>query len=188
MKWYAIHTQSGHENKLKFAIENLIKKKGMEEFFGEIIVPEVEVEVKKEGKKKLLKKNLYPGYIFIQMDYTEDTWLLLKSVPFQRKPALIGEKRKHAGKKNSFSEPKSVSEAEVAKIRRMIEEGGTASVSKIMFEKGEMILIKEGPFAGFKAVIDDVKEGKEKLDVLVNIFGRSTPVELNFSQVEKVED
>ena len=187
MKWYAIHTQSGHENKLKFAIENLIKEKGMEGFFGEIIVPEVEVEIKKEGKKKLLKKNLYPGYIFIQMEYTEESWMLLKSVPFQRKPALIGEKRKHAGK-GSFAEPKSVTEAEIAKIRKMIEEGEISSVSRIMFEKGEMVLIKEGPFANFKAVIDDVKEGKEKLDVLVNIFGRSTPVELSFSQVEKVED
>ncbi len=187
MKWYAIHTQSGHENKLKQAIENLIKEKGMETFFGEIIVPEVEVEVKKDGKKKIQKKNLYPGYIFIQMEYTEDSWLLLKSVPFMRKPALIGEKRRHAGK-GSFVEPKSVSEAEVAKIKQMIEEGGVSTVSKIMFEKGEMVLIKEGPFANFKAVIDDVKEGKEKLDVLVNIFGRSTPVELNFSQVEKVED
>jgi transcription termination/antitermination protein NusG len=187
MKWYAIHTQSGHENKLKFAIETLIKQKGMESDFGEIIVPEIEIEVKKEGKKKLVKKNLYPGYIFIEMNYSEDTWVLLKSVPFQRKPALIGEKRNHSGKK-SFVEPKSVSLAEIAKIRKMIEEGEVASVSKIMFEKGEMVLIKEGPFANFKAVIDDVKEGKEKLDVLVNIFGRSTPVELNFSQVEKVED
>ena len=84
--------------------------------------------------------------------------------------------------------PMVITEAEIQKIKRMLEEGEVSGSSSTMYEKGEMILIKDGPFAGFKAVIDDVKEGKEKLEVLVNIFGRSTPVELNFSQVEKVED
>lgn len=187
MKWYAIHTQSGHENKLKNAIENLVKEKGMQDSFGEIIVPEVEVEEKKNGKKKVVKKNLYPGYIFVEMDYSEEALLLIKSLAFSRKPMFIGE-RKRFTKNQAFSKPSPISLAEIAKIKQKIEEGDVATASGLVYEKGEMILIKEGPFAGFKAVIDEVKEGKEKLDVLVNIFGRSTPVELNFSQVEKVED
>lgn len=186
MKWYVIHTQSGFEGKLKSAIENLVKEKGMEQFFGEIIVPEVEIEEKKGDKKKKVKKNLYPGYIFIQMDYSDDAWLLVKSVAFTRKPAFVGERKRF--NKDEGNKPTPISIAEVDKIRKMIENGEIKTVSRISFEKGEMILIKEGAFAGFKAVIDDVKEGKEKIDVLVNIFGRSTPVELNFSQVEKVED
>lgn len=189
MKWYAIHTQSGHENKLKNAIENLIKEKGMGSFFGEIIVPEVEVEEKKDGKKKLVKRNLYPGYIFLQMEYTEDSLLLIKSIAFSRKPLFIGERKRFStGKKQTISLPTVITEQEIAKIKKMIEDGEVTSTTSVMYEKGEMVLIKDGPFAGFKAVIDDVKEGKEKLDVLVNIFGRSTPVELNFSQVERVED
>lgn len=188
MKWYAIHTQSGHENKLKTAIEKLVKEKGMETSFGEIVVPEVEVEEKKDGKKKLVKRNLYPGYIFLQMEYSEDALLLIKSVVFARKPLFIGERKRFTSKNHQMTAPTVISEAEIAKIKKMIEEGEISTVNGIMFEKGEMVLIKDGPFAGFKAVIDDVKEGKEKLDVLVNIFGRSTPVELSFSQVEKVED
>jgi transcription termination/antitermination protein NusG len=188
MKWYAIHTQSGHENKLKNAIENLIKEKGMEASFGEIIVPEVEMEEKKDGKKKLVKKNLYPGYIFLQMEYSEDALLLIKSIAFSRKPMFIGERKRFSTGKQKISTPTVITEQEITKIKKMIEDGEVVSASSVMYEKGEMILIKDGPFAGFKAVIDDVKEGKEKLDVLVNIFGRSTPVELSFSQVERVED
>jgi len=188
MKWYVIHTQSGQENKLKNAIETLAKNKGLESLFGEIIVPEVEIEEKKSGKKKrLVKKNLYPGYVFIEMEYTEDTLFLIKSLTFLRKPMIIGE-RKRFSKSQSFSAPSPIPAAEIAKIRQKIEEGDVVTASGLIYEKGEMIVIKDGPFAGFKAVIDEVKEGKEKLDVLVNIFGRSTPVELNFSQVEKVED
>lgn len=190
MKWYAIHTQSGDEIKLKNAIERLIVQKEMQSSFGEIIVPEVEIEEKKDGKVKVSKKNLYPGYLFIQMEFSEDALLLVKEVPFMRKPLFIGEKKRYqtAKQKQNLSMPMVISEAEILKIKKMIEEGEVSGSSSTMYEKGEMILIKDGPFAGFKAVIDDVKEGKEKLEVLVNIFGRSTPVELNFSQVEKVED
>ena len=190
MKWYVIHTQSGEEGKLKTAIERLIEEKGMQNSFGEIIVPEVEIEEKKDGKVKVVKKNLYPGYVFIQMEFSEDALLLVKEVPFSRKPLFIGEKKRFQTpkQKQNFAMPMIITEAEIQKIKRMLEEGEVSGSSSTMYEKGEMILIKDGPFAGFKAVIDDVKEGKEKLEVLVNIFGRSTPVELNFSQVEKVED
>lgn len=190
MKWYAIHTQSGHENRLKQAIEQLVAEKEMGDYFGEIIVPEVEVEKKKEGKKRVIKKNLYPGYIFLQMEFSEDALLLIKSVAFARKPLFIGERKRFqtSKQKQNVSEPTIISEAEIQKIKKMIEEGVVSPSSAVMYEKGEMILIKDGPFTGFKAVIDDVKESKEKLGVLVNIFGRSTPVELNFSQVEKIED
>ncbi|MGI6393950.1 MAG: transcription termination/antitermination protein NusG [bacterium] len=189
MKWYAIHTQSGHENKLKNAILQAVTNQKMEEFFGEIIVPEVEVEEKKDGKKRVVRKNLYPGYIFLQMKYTDESILLIKGIAFGRRPMLIGERKRFAKQKSGdVSLPSPISEQEIANIKRMIEDGQVVVAPEMMFEKGEMILIKDGPFAGFKAVIDDVKEGKEKLDVLVNIFGRSTPVELNFSQVERVED
>ena len=190
MKWYAIHTQSGEESKLKNAIERLIEEREMQSSFGEIIVPEVEIGDKKDGKAKTAKKNLYPGYVFIQMEFSEDALLLIKEVPFSRKPLFVGEKKRFqaAAQKQTFAKPMMISDAEIMKIKKMIENGELSASSSTVYEKGEMILIKDGPFAGFKAVIDDVKDGKEKLEVLVNIFGRSTPVELNFSQVEKVED
>jgi len=187
MKWYVIHTQSGHENKLKNAIEATVAAEGMQDKFGEILVPEVEIEESKGGKKKVIKRNYYPGYIFIEMDYDEFSWALVKGVAMARKPAFIGE-RKRFTKKDVINKPVPVRDTEIAKIRQIIEEGDAGITSELVYEKGEVILIKEGPFEGFKAVIDEVKEQKEKLDVLVNIFGRSTPVELSFSQVEKVED
>ena len=121
------------------------------------------------------------------MDFTEESLLLVKSVPFSRKPLFVGEMKRYQSQKG-WSVPQSVSEAEIQNMKKRLEEGAVSDSATTMYEKGETILIKDGPFAGFKALIDDVKEGKEKLEVLVNIFGRSTPVELNFSQVEKVED
>ncbi len=186
MKWYAIHTQSGQENKLRTAILKIVEDRKMQEHFGEIIVPEIEIEEKKGDKKRKVKKNLYPGYVFIQMEYSDDAWLLIKSVAFIRKPAFVGERKRFD--KQAGVKPTPITAAEIERIRKMMQDGEIKTAREITFEKGEMILIKDGAFAGFKAVIDDVKEGKEKLDVLVNIFGRSTPVELSFSQVEKIED
>jgi len=189
MKWYILSTKAGDEQKLKLAIERLIAEKDMQASFGEILIPEVEREEKKDGKMKIVKKNFYPGYLFIQMDFSEETLLLVKSVPFSRKPLFVGEtKRYKTAKKQSWTIPQSVPEAEIQNMKKRLEEGAVSGSASTIYEKGETILIKDGPFAGFKALIDDVKEGKEKLEVLVNIFGRSTPVELNFSQVEKVED
>ncbi|HNT27755.1 MAG TPA: transcription termination/antitermination protein NusG [bacterium] len=186
MKWYAIHTQSGQENKLRNAILKIVEDRKMQDHFGEIIVPEVEIEEKKGDKKRKVRKNLYPGYVFIQMHYSDEAWLLIKSVAFIRKPAFVGEKKRFD--KNAGIKPTPITAVEIERIRKMMQDGEIKKVHEISFEKGETILIKDGAFAGFKAVIDDIKEGKEKLDVLVNIFGRSTPVELSFSQVEKVED
>ena len=186
MKWYAIHTQSGQENKLRTAILKIVEDRKMQSHFGEIIVPEIEIEEKKGDKKRKIKKNLYPGYVFIQMEYSDDAWLLIKSVAFIRKPAFVGERKRFD--KDAGVKPTPITQAEIDRIRKMMQDGEIKTAREITFEKGEMILIKDGAFAGFKAVIDDVKEGKEKLDVLVNIFGRSTPVELSFSQVEKIED
>ena len=187
MKWYILSTKAGDEQKLKLAIERLIAEKEMQASFGEILIPEVEREEKKDGKVKIVKKNFYPGYLFIQMDFTEESLLLVKSVPFSRKPLFVGEMKRYQSQKG-WSVPQSVSEAEIQNMKKRLEEGAVSDSATTMYEKGETILIKDGPFAGFKALIDDVKEGKEKLEVLVNIFGRSTPVELNFSQVEKIED
>ncbi len=186
MKWYVIHTQSGFESKLKFAIEEMVRQKNASEKIGEIVVPEIEVEEIKEGKKKKVIKNLYPGYIFIQMDYSEEAWFLIKDIAFARKPAFIGERKRFT---KDLIKPSSISEREIDNIKKIMAEGEIKGIaSDISYEKGEMVLVKDGPFAGFKAVIDEVKDGKEKLEVLVNIFGRSTPVEVSFSQVEKVED
>ena len=114
------------------------------------------------------------GYVFQTVD------------AFIRKPAFVGERKRFD--KEAGVKPTPITQAEIDRIRKMMQDGEIKTAREITFEKGEMILIKDGAFAGFKAVIDDVKEGKEKLDVLVNIFGRSTPVELSFSQVEKIED
>ncbi len=187
MKWYAIHTQTGQENRLRNAILKVIADRKMQDRFGEIIVPEIEIEEKKGDKKRKVKKNLYPGYVFVQMHYSEEAWLLIKSVEFIRKPALVGE-RKRFSKKDAEIKPTPISAAEIERIKRMMQEGEIRTARVVTFEKGETVLIKDGAFAGFKAVIDDIKEGKERMDVLVNIFGRSTPVELSFSQVEKIED
>ncbi len=186
MEWYAIHTQTGQENKLRNAILKIIADRKMQDHFGEIIVPEIEIEEKRGEKKRKVKKNLYPGYVFIQMSYSEEAWLLVKSVAFIKKPAFVGERKRFS--KDAIAKPTPISAAEIERIKRMMEEGEIKTVRVVTFEKGETVLIKDGAFAGFKAVVDDIKEGKEKLDVLVNIFGRSTPVELSFSQVEKVED
>ena len=189
MKWYILSTKAGDEQKLKLAIERLIAEQGMQDSFGEILIPEVEREEKKDGKIKIVKKNFYPGYLFIQMNFTEEALLLVKSVPFARKPLFVGEMKRYQGlKQKGWTVPQAVSEVEIQNMKKRLEEGAVSDSATTMYEKGETILIKDGPFAGFKALIDDVKEGKEKLEVLVNIFGRSTPVELNFSQVEKVED
>lgn len=184
MRWYAIHTQTGQENKLRNALLKVIEDKKMQEHFGEIIVPEIEVEEKKGEKKRKVKKNLYPGYVFIQMKYSQEVWILVKSVAFVRKPIFVGERKRFAKE----SEPTPISTAEIERIKRMMQEGEVKTARVLTFERGETVLIKEGAFAGFKAVIDDIKEEKEKMDVLVNIFGRSTPVELSFSQVEKIEE
>jgi transcriptional antiterminator NusG len=187
MKWYVIRTQSGHEQALKELIEESIRVRSLQDSFGEIIVPEIDFEEKKDGKKVSVRRNIYPGYLFLQMEYSDETWLLVKDTAFKKKPAFIGERRRF-GKKGQLSKPTPIADHEIERIKKMIADGDVKIVSDLAFEKGEMVTIKDGPFSGFKAVVEDVKDGKEKLEVMVNIFGRSTPVELNYSQVEKEED
>ena len=163
MKWYILSTKAGDEQKLKLAIERLIAEKEMQDSFGEILIPEVEREEKKDGKLKIVKKNFYPGYLFIQMNFSEEALLLVKSVPFSRKPLFVGEMKRYQGlKQKGWIVPQSVPESEIQNMKKRLEEGAISGSTSTMYEKGETILIKDGPFAGFKALIDDVTEGKEK--------------------------
>ncbi|MFO7735595.1 MAG: transcription termination/antitermination protein NusG [bacterium] len=188
MKWYVVHTQPGQEQKLKAALEKLIKDKNLEDKFGEILISEIEVESKdKNGKIRKRSKNLYSGYVFIEMEYDDESWALVKDVYFQRKPIFVGERKRFA-KSNKVNKPMPVPPDQIAKIKKILEDGSIEEYQEVSFEVGENVTISEGAFSGFKAVIDTVNESKETLKVMVNVLGRSTPVEVGFSQVEKEED
>lgn len=171
--WYIIHTYSGYENKVKTALEERIKALKKEEYFDEILVPAENVVDVGKGAKKTLTRKYFPGYILVKMELNDETWHIVKNTP--KVTGFVG------GKKN----PPIVPEEEVEKIMRQIKEGGLKPKPKIQFEKGENIKVIDGPFSNFIGIVDEVKPEKGKLRVLVSIFGRATPVELEFSQVEK---
>ncbi len=172
-KWYVVHTYSGFEQKVKKSLEEKIKSLGKESSFGEILVPsETVVEVKK-GVKKESNRKFFPGYIFVQMDLTDETWHVVKDVP------------KVTGFVGSTTKPPAVPEEEVRRITKQIDEGSLKPKPKNIFEKGEAVRVADGPFATFVGTVEEVNPEKGKLKVLVSIFGRSTPIELDFIQVEK---
>jgi transcriptional antiterminator NusG len=173
-KWYVIHTYSGFEDHVKLSLEERITSSGSEKYFGEIIVPKEDViEKGAKGIKKKVQRKFLPGYIFVNMHVNTESWHLLKGTP------------KLTGFVGNQLNPQHVDEAEIAKIRSQINEGIKKPKSKIQFSKGDSVKITEGPFSGFNGIIDDVKPDKNKLEILVSIFGRATPVELEFSQVER---
>ncbi len=173
-KWYAIHTYSGFEDNVKLALEERIVSSGSKKYFGEIIVPKEDVfEKGAKGGKKKVKRKFFPGYIFVKMNVNTDSWHLLKGTP------------KVTGFVGNQLNPVSVDESEMEKIVAQITEGVKRPKAKIEFSKGDTVKITEGPFSGFNGVIGDIRPDKSKLEVLVSIFGRATPVELDFTQVER---
>lgn len=173
-KWYVVHTYSGYENKVKAALEERIKSLGKEELFGEILIPTEKVVEMVKGQKRTSNRKFFPGYIIVNMELNDETWHIVKSIP--KVTGFVG------GQKT----PVPISDDDVKRITQQIEEGAVKPKPKVTFEKGENVRVVEGPFINFNGVVEEVKPDKGKLKVLVSIFGRPTPVELDFIQVEKV--
>jgi transcription termination/antitermination protein NusG len=173
MKWYVVHTYSGFEAKAKKALEERAAQLGKKDFFGEILVPSENVVEMVAGQKRTTNRKFFPGYILVQMVLNEETWHVVKNTP------------KITGFVGGTLNPPSVPEHEVRRITTQISEGTLRPKLKTTFEKGESVRVIDGPFQNFNGLVDEVKPDKGKLRVLVSIFGRSTPVELDFIQVEK---
>jgi len=172
LKWYVIHTYSGHENKVKVNILKMISTSSFEEQFGRLIVPTEEVAEMKKGKKTITTQKFFPSYILIEMHMTDESWHLVNSIPGVTSFVGIG------------SKPQPLSKIEVERILGRMDKEKQTIIPDIPFTMGEHIRIKDGPFSDFTGVIDEINAEKGKLKVLVSIFGRETPVELDFLQVE----
>lgn len=183
-KWYIVHVNTGFEDRVKSQIEDRLTKKQYEHLnVEEILVPtETIVETQKGGKKKTSVRKFFPGYILVKMELNEQTWHFIREFP--KVISFVGGRPKD-GKIDPDSVP-DVSEDEVAKIKTQIQEGTLKPKPKVAFEKGETIKVIEGPFANFSGVIEEIKPEKARVQVLVTIFGRTTPIELDFNQVEKI--
>jgi len=174
LKWYIVHTYSGFENKVMLNLNERIKKLGQENFFGRIIIPTEKVVELRGGQKKTSSRKFYPGYMLVQMSLNDETWHTVIDIP--KVTGFVG------GEINPT--PISVEEAE--RIINQMEDGASKPKSKYQFEEGEEIRVVDGPFSNFNGVVREVKPDKEKLRVLITIFGRQTPVELDFIQVHKI--
>lgn len=174
LRWYVVHAYSGMEKAVERNIQERISRAGMESKFGRILVPMEEVVEVKNGQKKTTERKFFPGYVFVEMVMDDDTWHLVKHT--SKVTGFVG-----GGK----TRPSPISEAEVMKIVNQMQEGTEKPRHKVEFLVGEYVRVKEGPFADFNGTVEEVNYEKSKLRVAVTIFGRSTPVELEFSQVEK---
>ena len=173
-KWYVVHAYSGFEKTVQRTLVDRISRAGMQDKFGQILVPVEEVIEMKSGQKNISERKFFPGYVLVEMEMTDDTWHLVKSTP--KVTGFIG---------GTSTKPTPISEKEVQNILHQIQEGVEKPRPKVLFEVGEAVRVKEGPFADFHGNVEDVNYDKNKLRVSVTIFGRSTPVELDFGQVEK---
>ncbi len=173
-QWYIVHTYSGFENKVKAALEERIRTSGLSDYFGEILVPTEKIIEVVKGKRKSSSRKFYPGYIIVQMDLNDETWHLVRTTP--KVTGLIGSKDK----------PVPIPEEEVSRIKKQMEEGAQKPKPKYSFERGDRVRVEDGPFANFHGVVDEVLVEKGKVRVLVSIFGRATPVELDFTQITKL--
>ncbi|WP_291588074.1 transcription termination/antitermination protein NusG [Comamonas sp. UBA7528] len=174
LRWYIVHAYSGMEKAVERNITERIQRSGMQEKFGRILVPTEEVVEMKNGQRKTTERRLFPGYVFVEMVMDDDTWHLVKHT--SKVTGFVG------GAKNR---PAPISEEEVQKIVSQMQEGSEKPRHKIEFMVGELVRVKEGPFTDFNGTVEEVNYEKNRLRVSVAIFGRSTPVELEFAQVEK---
>ncbi|MBM4321378.1 MAG: transcription termination/antitermination protein NusG [Deltaproteobacteria bacterium] len=172
-KWYVVHTYSGQENKAKASLEERIRSSQMEEFFEDILVPTEPVVDTVRGKKRTQNRKFFPGYMLVKMELNEKTWHLVKSVP------------KVTGFVGGTTNPPSIPEKEVDRLTKQIATGTLQPKPRHTFDQGESVKVIDGPFANFTGIVEEVNPEKGKLRVLVSIFGRFTPVELEFTQVEK---
>jgi len=173
-RWYVVHAYSGFEKTVQRTLLDRIQRTGMQDKFGQVLVPVEEVVEMKSGQKAISERKFFPGYVLVEMEMTDDTWHLIKSTP--KVTGFVG---------GTATKPTPISQREVDNILHQIQEGVEKPKPKVLFENGEMVRVKEGPFTDFNGTVEAVNYDKNKLRVAVSIFGRSTPVELDFSQVEK---
>ena len=174
LNWYVVHAYSGFEDRVMSTLKERVVQYGMEDKFGEVLVPKEEVVEMREGKKRTTDRKFFPGYVLVQMEMNDDTWHMVKDMP--RVLGFIG---------GTSDRPAPISEEEANSILQRVEEGVDKPTPKVMFEAGEVIRVVDGPFKDFNGVVEEVNYEKNRLRVSVLIFGRSTPVDLEFTQVEK---
>lgn len=172
--WYVVHVHSGTENKVAETIRDQAKRKGLEDSIEDVLVPTEEVVEVKKGEKVKSERKFFPGYILVKMDMTDEAWHLVKNTP--KVTGFLGSKGK----------PSPVSQREVDKVVKQLEEGATRPRHMVSFEVGEKVRVCDGPFNSFTGLVEEVDDEKARIKVSVSIFGRATPVELEFTQVEKV--
>ena len=173
-KWFVVHAYSGFEKSVQRTLTERIKRSELQEQFGQILVPVEEVVEMKSGQKAISERKFFPGYVLVEMEMTDDTWHLVKNTP------------KVTGFLGGRGRPSPISDGEAARILRQVQEGIERPKPSITFEVGEQVRVCDGPFTSFNGVVEEVDEEKSRIKVAVSIFGRATPVELEYSQVEKV--
>jgi transcription termination/antitermination protein NusG len=174
LQWYVVHAYSNFEHKVKESLIERVRRAGLQERFGEILVPTEEVVEMREGQRRKSERKFFPGYVLVQMEMDDETWHLVKEVP--KVLGFIG---------GSSDKPAPISDKEAQAILNRVQEGVDKPRPKVLFEPGEVVRVTEGPFNDFSGVVENVNYEKSKVRVAVQILGRSTPVELDFSQVEK---
>lgn len=171
-RWYGVHTYSGFENKVRLSLLERIKNFKLDDSFGDVLIPSETVVELKKGEKRTSSRKFFPGYILVNMELNDETWHIVKET--SKVTGFVG-----------GNNPVAIPDEEVQKITRRMEEGAEKPRPKVLFEVGETVRVTDGPFLNFSGVVEDVKPDKGKLRVMVSIFGRATPVELEFMQVEK---
>jgi len=174
-RWYVVHAYSGFEKQVQRSLKERIDRAGMQEQFGEVLVPTEEVVEMKKGVKRKSERKFFPGYVLVEMEMNEDTWHLVKDVP--KVMGFIGGKQ---------DRPAPISQKEADTILNRVAEGVDKPRPKVLFEPGEVVRVIDGPFNDFNGTVEEINYEKSRLRVAVSIFGRSTPVELDFQQVEKL--
>lgn len=174
LRWYVVHAYSGFENQVKKYLIERVERNGMQEKFGEILVPMEEVVEMREGQKKRSERKFFPGYVLVQMEMDDESWHLVKDVP--KVLGFIG---------GTSDKPAPITDREADSILQRIQDGVDKPKPKVLFEPGEVVRVIDGPFNDFNGVVEEVNYEKSRMLVAVQIFGRSTPVELEFGQVEK---
>lgn len=172
--WYVVHAYSGFENQVKRSLEERVRRSGLDDRFGEILVPTEEVVEMRDGAKRRSDRKFFPGYVLVNMEMDDETWHLVKDCP--KVMGFIG---------GTSDRPTPITEREAQTILDRIQEGTEKPKPKILFEVGEVVRVKEGPFTDFNGVVEEVNYEKSRVQVAVSIFGRSTPVELEFGQIDK---
>jgi transcription termination/antitermination protein NusG len=172
MKWYVVHTYSGHENKARLSLLDRVRQAGLNTKFGDILIPTDTVVELVKGQKRSTRRKFFPGYMFVQMDLDQETFHLVKNTP--KITGFLG-----------GMNPQPIKETEIQTISTAMTEGAARSKPRVSYDEGDNVRVTEGPFANFTGVVVEVKPEKHKLRVNLSIFGRATPVELDFAQVEK---